>query len=87
MISKDPALQLTQVLPSVLLLRSYLIDRVACSSSLVALHLACNAIRAGEARMALVGGSNLILTQEPIVDLSMLRYVHAESLIGIPEPC
>ena len=54
----------------------YLIDRAACSSSLVALHLACNAIRAGDARMAIVGGSNLILSHEPMVDLSMLRYFY-----------
>jgi len=45
----------------------------ACSSSLVALHLACNALRVGEARMAMVGGSNLILSHEPMIDMSMLR--------------
>lgn len=50
-----------------------MICEIACSSSLVALHLACNAIRAGESRMAIVGGSNLILIHEPMVDLSMLR--------------
>ena len=87
MISKDLALQLTQVLSSVLLFGLGLIDRVACSSSLVALHLACNAIRAGDARMAIIGGSNLILTQEPIVDLSTLRYIQADNLTGTPQPC
>lgn len=46
----------------------------ACSSSLVALHLACTAIRARESRTAIVGGSNLILSHEPIIALSMLRY-------------
>ena len=45
----------------------------ACSSSLVALHLACTALRGGESRMAIVGGSNLILSHEPIIALSMLR--------------
>ena len=50
-----------------------LICRVACSSSLVALHLACNALRVGDAQMAIVGGSNLILTHEPMIDMSMLR--------------
>ena len=87
MISKDLALQLTRVLSSVLFFGLCLTERVACSSSLVALHLACNAIRAGESRMAIVGGSNLILTQEPIVNLSALRYIHADSLTGIPQPC
>lgn len=58
----------------------HLIDFVACSSSLVALHLACSAIRAGDVRMAIVGGSNLILTHEPTVELSMLRYADPESL-------
>ena len=47
----------------------------ACSSSLVALHLACNTLRLGESKMALVGGSNLILSHEPMLALSMLRYV------------
>ena len=65
----------------------YLIDGVACSSSLVALHLACNAIRAGEARMAIVGGSNLILTHEPMVDLSMLRYSCAQGMTVVIQPC
>ena len=65
----------------------YLTDRAACSSSLVALHLACNAMRAGETRMAIVGGSNLILTHEPMVDLSMLRYPYAHGMIPAIQPC
>ena len=65
----------------------YLIDRVACSSSLVALHLACSAMRAGETRMAIVGGSNLILSHQAMVDLSMLRYAYTHSMTVVIEPC
>lgn len=36
----------------------------ACSSSLTALHWACRSIQYGECEMAIVGGSNLLLSQE-----------------------
>lgn len=33
----------------------------ACSASLVSLHLACESLKSGESKMALVGGVNLML--------------------------
>jgi acyl transferase domain-containing protein len=45
----------------------------ACSSSLVALHLACQSLWAGESRMALAGGVNVICSPETTVALSRSR--------------
>jgi acyl transferase domain-containing protein/NADPH-dependent curcumin reductase CurA/acyl carrier protein len=42
----------------------------ACSSSLVAVHLACQSLRSGESRLALVGGVNLMFSPETSVLLS-----------------
>ncbi|ETS73046.1 hypothetical protein PFICI_15221 [Pestalotiopsis fici W106-1] len=44
----------------------------ACSTALAALHLACQSIRTGEANMAVVGGSNLILHPGSSMSLSNL---------------
>ncbi|TVY83944.1 Reducing polyketide synthase [Lachnellula suecica] len=44
----------------------------ACSASLVALHLACQTIRSGESKTAIVGGSNVILSHEIMITMSMM---------------
>ena len=50
----------------------------ACSSSLVAVHLACEAIRAGEAGLALAGGVNLILAPEVMASVSRAGFLSPE---------
>ena len=42
----------------------------ACSSSLVAVHTACQALRSGEATLALAGGVNLVVSPESTVAMS-----------------
>ena len=44
-----------------------------CSGGLVALHQACQNLRANESNMALVGGSNLILSPNAMVSMSFLQ--------------
>ena len=44
----------------------------ACSSSATALHLACAALRAGECRVAVVGGVNLLLDPDRFASLGRL---------------
>lgn len=45
----------------------------ACSSSLVALHQAVQTLRQGESKVAVVGGTNLILGPEVYMAESQLR--------------
>ena len=45
-----------------------------CSGSLVALSLACQSLRTGESNMALVGGTNLILSPDSMISMSLLGY-------------
>ena len=45
----------------------------ACSSSLVAVHLACQSLRTGESKQAIVGGANIILSHETMISMSRMR--------------
>ena len=53
-----------------------------CSGSLVALHQACQSLRTGESSMALVGGTNLILSPDAMIPMSLLRYVRPQHLLN-----
>ncbi|KAL8787994.1 MAG: hypothetical protein Q9213_001886 [Squamulea squamosa] len=47
-----------------------------CSGGLVALHQACQSLRSNESNMALVGGTNLILSPESTVSMSLLHVLN-----------
>ena len=49
----------------------------ACSSSLVALHQACNALRVGDASMAMVGGVNMLTHPYPFIGFSKASMLSA----------
>jgi len=67
---------------------SYLLDLrgpnlavdTACSSSLVALHIACQSLKAGESRMALAGGVNLLLSPDTTIGTCQARMISADGL-------
>ena len=51
---------------------SFTVD-TACSSSLAAFHLACQSLKTGEVRQAIVGGAYLVLSPDPMIGMSKLR--------------
>ncbi len=52
----------------------------ACSSSLVGVHLACQSLQSGESKMALVGGSNLMLSPDINMWMSNLNFLSRDGL-------
>ncbi|KAH7397176.1 hypothetical protein BKA66DRAFT_566312 [Pyrenochaeta sp. MPI-SDFR-AT-0127] len=52
----------------------------ACSSGLVAVHLACQSLRMGESSMAVVGGSNLILSPDIQIEMSDMHFLSPDSI-------
>jgi acyl transferase domain-containing protein len=52
-----------------------LVVDTACSSSMYAFHLACQSIRLGESRMALVGGTNAIISPAVLRTLASMRFL------------
>ncbi len=47
-----------------------------CSGGMVGVHLACQALRLGEANMALVGGANILLSPDMTIAMSNLHMVN-----------
>ncbi|KAJ6789982.1 hypothetical protein PWT90_02938 [Aphanocladium album] len=57
---------------------SFTLD-TACSSSLVAVHLACQSIRAGESKMAIVGATQAILNPDTMIGMSNLHFLSPDA--------
>lgn len=55
----------------------------ACSGSLVAMHLACNSLLAGESRLALAGGVNVILKPDDSVFFSKTGALSPEGICRV----
>lgn len=58
---------------------SFTVD-TACSSSLTAFHLACQSLRNGDTRQAIVGGAYLIISPDPMIGMSKLRLYGEQGL-------
>lgn len=52
----------------------------ACSSSLVAIHLACQSLRLGESRAAIVGATHAILNPDVMVGMTNLHFLSPDSI-------
>ena len=51
----------------------------ACSASMSALHMACESLRKGESKMAIVSGANVMLETENMMGLSTMQYAHSST--------
>lgn len=52
----------------------------ACSSSLYAVHLACQSLRAGESKMSLIGGTNLIYDPSYMRDMCGMTFLSPDGI-------
>jgi acyl transferase domain-containing protein/acyl-CoA synthetase (AMP-forming)/AMP-acid ligase II/acyl carrier protein len=59
----------------------------ACSSSLVALHLAAQSLRRGESELALVGGVNVMLSPDIIINMSQAGATSADGRCKAFDAC
>lgn len=53
----------------------------ACSTTLTAIHLACQNLRAGESRMSIVTGANLMINPDIFITMSNLGLVYCISIL------
>ena len=49
----------------------------ACSASSAALHLACDTLRTSVSKLSVVSGVNIMLTPDPMLALSSLKYAYS----------